>query len=165
MSEYLQSLIDSLSRLSPEQLDEVYAKAKLLAQMGGEKVLPSDEQELIWDALKETLSSMGATSSMPFRMLCRSPMGSSFPGMADILEDFLKRRAKIQKKIFRRQLYARLFGYLAEWLTQAGIPVSPTTLIRHGHRIPSLVAQKFPGYLSNGLLSLISGDDSILPRV
>jgi hypothetical protein len=64
----------------------------------------------------------------------------------------------LAKRPNKRERIALLYlglDRLGEFLTKLDVPISVTTLCNNVEKMPSLIDQEFPGYIRNGMLSLV----------
>lgn len=156
-------IVRALPGLTRGELDQLMGAIKATAQFavdGGEPhkdVAPhfigQDDGDGAW-MLAVLLSNVpnAGFSVTQLRSLSSYP---SFKGKIAGLKEYLDKAGK------DRRIQQALLGFgwrlLAQTIRAEGLPVSGGLLMRHAHRIPSVLDYAFPGYVEAGILQMIIG--------
>jgi len=146
-----QEWVKSLSALSPSQLNDLSARLKILAPK--EHDGKSDFGIRVLQAICDVLSKNNV-EVCTIHTLRRS---SAFVQSKDKIKDLgtyfeqIDKSRLVQDAILR-QAIDLLYHDLVQW---KGIAISSHTLLRHIHRIPSVLNRNFPGYGPQLLVKIV----------
>jgi hypothetical protein len=143
---HFQTIIDLLPSLTNEELNQLLIRTKFLFSPIANN--QSDESWVL-QCICDCLSSKGVEfASVPF--LLKSPDIGSFrdklPGVLRYLEG-----SGLQRNERKAVLTLGIQG-LYDNLVEMGMLVSVRVVLRHFHRIPSVLSKEYPGYAKAGVL-------------
>lgn len=158
----LQAILQLLPDLTASELTALAERIMLLRSLSGappltENQLPTaasvTRDDWVLRDLCYALASMGVEHASP-AMLRRTSGYPSFkrkvPGLILYLQNVSSRH------LVRRAILMLGVRLLHKELTRQGLAASSVLVLRHAHRIPSVINGAFPGYAASGMLEWIS---------
>jgi len=141
--------VGDLPSLTQEQLTDLQSRIKILsstAETNGKSSFGLRVLQTICDVMKKH----GVDSPSVHNLKKSSAYVSCNGKMADLQTFFegVSKNKLVQDSILRMAIDL-LYTDLLNW---KGVAVSSHTIIKQVHRIPSVLARHFPGYLQSGLL-------------
>lgn len=106
------------------------------------------------DAVHTVLKGIGVELTQPPLLRKRANMPAFREDLKAVMA-FLENNGAPLTRIERQTLLNFGVELLYKNMTEMGVPISGTTVIRHFHRIPAVFNAAFPGYASAGLLRMI----------
>jgi hypothetical protein len=139
-----------LPTLSGDELSQIREQLSMISTM---KPVPAGTDEgLALESICEGLSSLGVEYAYP-TLLQKTDGYSSFRCKVGPVMQFLRRGMKEKNEIRAALVLATQLLY--QDLTSSGFPATARTIMRHFHRVPSVINRNFPGYAQSGMLSWI----------
>lgn len=157
-------IVKALPGLTRDELnqlvDAIKATTQFIVSHGGEPCkdvslhyIGQDNDDGAWMLTVLLVNVPNAGFSVP--QLRSSSSYPSFVGKIAGLKEYLAKAGK------DRRVQQALLGFgwrlLAQQIRNEGLPVSGGLLMRHAHRIPSVLDYAFPGYVEAGILHMIIG--------
>lgn len=154
----LNTIISLLPKLSTAELKTLQDRIKALQQFNGhshdEESSSSSPEAQALDAVHEVLKGIGVELTQPPLLRKRANMPAFREDLKSVMA-FLENNGAPLTRIERQTLLNFGVELLYKNMTEMGVPISGTTVIRHFHRIPAVFNAAFPGYASAGLLRMI----------
>lgn len=155
----LKQVLALLPLLSPEELQEVRARAGFLGKMSSPKHAAKMQEEyagddvtLVLDVLCDVARSVGVDVVAPHVLRKSQQLRDARQKIAPVLE-FI--RAHARGPVRERALLRTGIRLLYDDLVEMGFPVSARTLLSHLHRLPAIFDRHFPGYARSGILGIV----------
>jgi hypothetical protein len=149
----LKTVLDTLPKLTADELQRVRSGLAALSSLGGAKPIvrgPEDDADWVLLGITSFMQNAGLDMSGPAQL--RGSHFAAFRNKMPALMHFINRAGDKNKQ---RALLHLGLDLLHENMTAIGLAVTSRTLMQHVHRIPGVIDRSFPGYAQAGLLPLI----------
>jgi hypothetical protein len=150
-----------LLKLNSKELEEVRARAGILAQSGGANrstcsassaAQPDNDIDLVLSEIVGHMRSEGIEFASP-TMIRNMPNFKSFADKVPVTMIYFRKVTTNRTKL--RALIRMSINFLYRDLAKMRISASTRTLMNHWHRVPAVINYNFPGYAKIGLLGLL----------
>lgn len=152
----IKTVLDTLPLLTGAELAQVRAALGALSSIGGERgpVLNTDvtsDDMWVLGAIADYMRDKGIdATSVP--LLRRQRSYSAFRDKVPAITQYLKPAGD---RNTQRALLTIGIELLYEDLQKLGLAITSRSMMAHVHRIPGMINRAFPGYASQGFLSMI----------
>jgi len=147
-------LMNLISKLTPEQLDELIARSKAFRSLPGgaipiAPVFDDSDEHLLLDCIEQVARARTGGSLPPSILIKRASRNFRLilPRLVRYVEAAVGKERRNRAAFLLMALHL-----LADDLDLLHLPITSTTLLRHVGRLPAVVARAFPGYYHAGLL-------------
>lgn len=148
----LEELLSILSTLNQTQLTKVQIRVNHYLSRISLRKESTTEEDMMYTAFASMLHSTLGVVQPPYWTFKRSSNYTLFKSNITILLNYTDSSLYQATRLERLQVYHLYATLLKNFLTDARISLSITTVVRTMPHIPELVEQAFPGYVESGLL-------------
>ena len=144
-----------LDQLSPTELSSLRAKVASRESPQEANADPDDpDLEAVFRALSAALGNYGH-HQLPYRVFQGKQDFGPFRKKAVQISKYIKKAFQPKSTVEFDFCCKLCFRLLGQWLQDIGVPLGYRTLVNNSDRVPSLIDQAFPGYISAGILNRV----------
>lgn len=156
MSIGVDNIVSQLPSMSVSELSKIKQLTELLIGGQGQETYDTDDERLLFQALKSELSAAGLHSALSYSSLTgkyQKPWKRSVQVVSEFMDTSFAGLATTEAQ---RLGLCRIFVQaMIKEFKKRGIPVSLGTLASNLHRVQQAFDRAFPSYLQSGLAPLI----------
>jgi len=150
----LVKILEDLPSLTDAERQQLLNSLRALVSLGPSSAQPigeDDHESFALSCIADSLASLGVEQvSVP---MLRSSANAAFRGKVGNVMVFVTKACGTRSA--QRALLLLGVELLYNNLAKLGLPASARLIMRHFHRIPSVLNRHFPGYAASGLLGFV----------
>jgi hypothetical protein len=151
----MSDVLQTLAQLSPDELRNVQARVGFLLGADSPAALEPSDEDQVHEAIAVVLRKCGVLNTPPLGVIRRQRHYKQFVEGAGELLRFTEEQVRPGSRMERVKALRILVRMIANWLRDAGRPLSHMTISRSLKRVADISDQRFPGYVASGLMPVI----------
>ncbi len=146
------ALADHLAKLDPEKLNEIVARAQVLAQPTSKQDIDS---EMLWKEIRDVLSDHGVKTA-PLSVMASKETGRAYKANCGPFCAFIREQFRPKDRLEMIAIVRRVLNLTAKDLSSAGCGLSMKTIVRTLKDPQLVVDRHYPGWKDAGLLHMLA---------